>query len=389
MRVALVHETAAPSLGGAETSTLEMSEALQRAGHHVTLVTRGSESDAGDEILECGICIHRVPVGSQTRAGRAIGFVQGADAFCLGEGFDIIHAVTPCLSANVYQPRGGTYPETIRRNLALEPTFLHRWIKRIDRRLNMRQRFLTLLERDLLKVQRPPFVACLSDYVSRQVAADYGVPDERRQVIYNGVEPRILPQGEVEAVRARIRSVYGIPADAPLVLFVAHNPKLKGLRELLSAWPHVLSRGEAEIPHLLVVGRGKQRRLKLTETTAKSVHFAEPVAEMEALYAAGDMLAHPTWYDPFSRVVLEAVGSGIPAVTTSWNGAAEVLTDNVHGIVIHDPSDRNALADAIYRCLNEPIRSACAAAAADFRAQFSMDQHAIGLTSLYERVLNS
>lgn len=386
MRVALVHETAAPSLGGAETSTLEMAAALVRCGHDVTLVTRGAEGDADDETLENGVQVHRVIVSAGTRVGRAVGFVRGVDMYCLGEGFEIIHAVTPCFSAHVYQPRGGTYPETIRRNLALEPTVLHRAIKWLDRRLNRRQRFLTQLEHDVLTDAHPPFVACLSEYVSRQVASDYGVSDERRVVIYNGVEPRVLPADEKAAARQRVRAAYGIADDAPLVLFVAHNPKLKGLRELINAWPQVLAAATNERPQMLIVGRGKQRGLRVTSEIADMLHFAEPVAEMETLYAAADVLAHPTWYDPFSRVVLEAVGSGVPAVTTRWNGAAEVLEEGVHGMVIDDPSDAQALATAIVVCVSDTLRQKCSAAAKAFRERYSMDQHAKGLTALYERV---
>jgi UDP-glucose:(heptosyl)LPS alpha-1,3-glucosyltransferase len=395
MRIALVHETASPSLGGAERSTLEMAAALVRAGHDVTLVTREPQSEAQDSRLESGVLVHSIPVESKTRAGRAIGFVSAADEFCLGQGFEIIHAVTPCLSANVYQPRGGTYPETIRRNLALEPTWIHRAIKWIDRRLNWRQRFLTLLERQVLTDPRPPMVACISEYVSRQVAADYGVPDQRRCVVFNGVEPRGVPDDQQVAMRERVRSGSGILPSAPLVLFVAHNPKLKGLRELLRAWPGVIGRWQAQDdstssvqPQLLIVGRGKQRGLRIPVAIESSVHFAEPVAEIETLYAAADLLAHPTWYDPCSRVVLEAVGAGIPAVTTRWNGAAEVIQAGVHGVVIEDPRDSDALAEAIVACLASEIRAACRRQAEAFRRQVSMDQHAAGLVQLYQRVLD-
>jgi len=78
-------------------------------------------------------------------------------------GFEIVPAITPCLSANVYQPRGGTYVETIARNIALERSLLRRVVKWVDRRINWRQRLLVLLERDMLTDRRGPVVAAVSD----------------------------------------------------------------------------------------------------------------------------------------------------------------------------------------------------------------------------------
>jgi UDP-glucose:(heptosyl)LPS alpha-1,3-glucosyltransferase len=117
------------------------------------------------------------------------------------------------------------------------------------------------------------------------------------------------------------------------------------------------------------------------------MHFLGPRDDIRRLYAAADVLAHPTWYDPCSRVVLEALCCGLPVVTTRLNGAAEAIEDGRHGVVIDSPGNTAALADAIAVCLKPEMHEACQAAAATMREHLSMARHARELRALYEHVL--
>ena len=80
---------------------------------------------------------------------------------------------------------------------------------------------------------------------------------------------------------------------------------------------------------------------------ADRVIFAGPVPAMERLYAASDIYVHPTFYDSCSLTVLEALASGLPVVTTRFNGASDAIASTEGGTVIDDPADAGALADAI------------------------------------------
>ena len=77
-------------------------------------------------------------------------------------------------------------------------------------------------------------------------------------------------------------------------------------------------------------------------------------------YSAADALVLPTFSDSCSLAVLEAAASGLPSVTTQFNGAAELLTDGVDGYVLADPSDDGQLADRLRRLLNPALRRAWA-----------------------------
>jgi UDP-glucose:(heptosyl)LPS alpha-1,3-glucosyltransferase len=384
MRVAIIQEEVDLRRGGAETSTLEMARHLALLGLDVTVIHRdprskgipaGAPTPGVDEV-------HFRPVAADgaSRALRTYRFVQAANRVCRDARFDIVHAVTPCLAANVYQPRGGTFTETIARSTAMNPAWL-RELKRLGRRFNIRQRFLFRLERVLLSERRKGvYVAALSDYVQRQVV-ELGFPAERVRVVFNGVD---VPALELDDRTTR-RAALGWPETVPLVLFVAHNFKLKGLRELL--WAAASAASEWG---LVVAGRDDPRpyqrladRLGLTAR----VRFVGTQTPVAAWYAVADVLAHPTWYDPCSRVVLEALSLGLPVVTTRYNGAAEVMEEGRHGVVIDKPSDVAALAAGIDSALQPRIHDACRADAPRLSARLSMARHARELMALYEYVL--
>jgi len=386
MRVAIVQEHIDAGRGGAETSTLELARELARLGPEVTLVCAGRHP-APPGIGVGGVRSQVIGVHGPTKLRRTRHFAERAAGFYRAQAFDIVHAITPCAGCHVYQPRGGTYAETVRRSVALARGPLWRLVRSVGRRLNLRQRFLLRLERELLASPRPPFVAAVSDYVRRQVERDFPeFPCERLRVVFNGVS--IAPGSADERARWRIglRTAFGLDERTPLVLFVAHNFRLKGLAELIRA----IAAGAAAVsppPVLLVVGRDRTApyaRLAKRCGVGERVQFFGPVDDIRRLYAAADVLAHPTWYDPCSRVVLEALCCGLPVVTTRFNGAAEVIEPDRHGVVIESPADIPSLVDAIGRCLRADVRTACAADAERMRQRLSMARHARALLDLYE-----
>ena len=85
--------------------------------------------------------------------------------------------------------------------------------------------------------------------------------------------------------------------------------------------------------------------------------------------------------------MLEALVCGLPVVTTRFNGAAEVIEEERHGVVIASPRDSAALASALERGLQPEVRARCRAAAPAMHEQLSMARHARELKTLYEEVV--
>lgn len=385
MRVAIVHTSVDASRGGAETSIVEMAAALVAAGHAITIVTRDASRVAAptDEPAIVGL-----PSRGTGRTTQLFNFLEDARAFCRTARFDIVHAVVPLTGCDVYQPRGGTYAATQRANLDLLISPLARRMKSMLAPLNRKQWRLRLAELRMLS-SSPPFVAAVSNLARNQIShllPDF--PADKLSTVFNACSPARVALRTPEATTAA-RRAWDIPVEREVILFIAHNFRLKGLRELLQA----MALGNASSPRRLLLVAGRDRiepyewlanRLGL----AGQIRFVGSTADVGCLYAAADVLAHPSWYDPCSRVVLEAVCHGIPVVTTRRNGAVEALS-NECGFSVETPADVSGLAAAIAEALKSPARAAALRYAATARPGLSMERHARELTELYARVIAS
>lgn len=388
MKIAIVQETIDPRRGGAETSTIEMARALAGLGAEVTILSIDCWPfrDPAPERLRVVALSARATVLWRKRA-RTAAYLDLVDAHVRVHEYDVVHAVTPFVEADVYQPRGGTYLETIARSVAIGGGRLGKVFRRFSRWFNFRQQYLLSVERRLLRRPNPPLVAALSQYVRRHVVAGYpGFPANRVEVVFNGVDLKPLDATAAAAARASLRASMSLTQAEPLILFVAHNFRLKGLRELIRA--AASPQGRAAKWKLLIAGRderGPYQRLAARLGLSDRVHWRKD-GDIRDAYAAADVLAHPTWYDPCSRVVLEALANGLPVVTTMWNGASDVIEIGRTGLVIDDPSDVDRLSGAITEVLRPEFRAKCSACAAELRERVTMKRHAEGLLALYSRV---
>ncbi len=161
--------------------------------------------------------------------------------------------------------------------------------------------------------------------------------------------------------RLEWREKWGVAPTDAVALFAGMNYRLKGLEPLLHAdsadvgatgrsgcwWPAATKTAEFE-------------RLAQRLGVADRVRFVGYCADMRNAYFAADFFVHPTFYDPCSNVVLEAMACGLPVVTTRYNGASELLHPPLEGYVIDDPHDHERLAACLTQLLDPARRSACA-----------------------------
>ena len=92
-------------------------------------------------------------------------------------------------------------------------------------------------------------------------------------------------------------------------------------------------------------------------------------------YGAADAYVHPTWYDPCSLVVLEALAAGLPVLTTRFNGASELMDGQGAGPVLDAPRPVAALADALARLLDAEARAEMSVAARRVAADHSQERN--------------
>ncbi|MGD2108198.1 MAG: glycosyltransferase family 4 protein [Phycisphaerae bacterium] len=380
--MALVVEWLDAWRGGAETSTLQFLHHLMDRGVEVHLFTRSRPSPAPN------VHVHTIRGAAMSRIRQSVTFTHRVDWMLGRESFDVIHAISPCRKADIYQPRGGTVAEAMERNIALLKARPLRRLKRYANHFNFKQRYTLGLERALLGNHDGPMVVAISDYVVDQLRRHYSVWPERIRKIYNGVDPDPTPDAERQAHRAAIRREYGIAEADLLVLSIAHNFRLKGLRHWMDAMALLATRGVDNV-RSLVIGKGENEhwhRLAAKHGIADRLTFTGPSERVRQFHHAADLLVHPTYYDPCSRVVLEAMVAGLPCITTRWDGASEMIEDGVNGFVLDEPRDVTALAEHVAALRDRDCRQGMAAHACQIADRVSMARHADGILELYERL---
>jgi len=149
---------------------------------------------------------------------------------------------------------------------------------------------------------------------------ELGFSKEKIQVCYNGVDPKKYSREQVSDEKVReVRQRYGVGDNELMALFVGRLVWVKGVDRLIRAMPQVLQ----TIPNLklVIVGLGEMREyleklvqtLKLQDVVKFRFEFI-PEEERIAHYAACDVAAFPSLYEPFGIVALEAMSMGKPVV---------------------------------------------------------------------------
>ncbi|MFP4140081.1 MAG: glycosyltransferase family 4 protein [Phycisphaerae bacterium] len=382
MNIALAIERMDPRRGGREMSVAQIAVELAARGHRVTILCHaGRWQQEGVEIRilgDAGTSL-RKPVQLQR-------FVR--DVAAAGEEYDILHATLPVPGANVYQPRGGTIPGqwTARlRRYSLPRSIAARLGDRFNRLRALRWR----LERELVNDPRCRHLA-VSKMIAEEYAYHYNLAD-RVRVVYNAVEPPAPSHLSNDEARSSLRQRLGWDADDVVFLTVATNFALKGVGEWLGHVARWRKQGGDAPVRLLLIGdrRAGVYRARAAALGLEDIAAVQGPADAEQIaqaYAASDAVALLSWYDPCSRVVLEAVRCGLPAVTTIFNGAADVLVKHGCGEVAHSPRHVEGVHASLDRLTDGRNRRRLADACANAQAELSIARHVDELETVYTEV---
>jgi glycogen(starch) synthase len=203
-------------------------------------------------------------------------------------------------------------------------------------------------------------------YAMKDELIQLGFPKDKIEVAYNGVDPQKYDPESVSSEQVqKIKSFYGLKDDDLMILFLGRLVGVKGVDKLIMAMPHVLSK----IPNarLVIVGVGDQqeylmnltRTMRLNEYVRFRFDFI-PEEERILHYAACDVAAFPSYYEPFGIVALEAMSMEKPVVVgaAGVSGMREIVvccSDEQCGYHI-DPNNPSDIAWGIISALKNPER---------------------------------
>lgn len=213
------------------------------------------------------------------------------------------------------------------------------------------------------------FVACISDFCERGVRA--AAPTAETTVVHMGVELSRYPY------------VYRDRPPGPLrVLFVGRLVVEKCPADLLAAVEELAS------VELVVAGEGALSA-SLRRNAGGGVRFLGTVGQedLPGWYAWADVFCLPSRAEGLPVVLMEAMATGLPVVTTPVGGIPELVVDGGNGLLV-DPGDVAGIGAALERLRDGDLRACLGRAGrAAVEAGFDADSAVLPLLAAFERTL--
>jgi UDP-glucose:(heptosyl)LPS alpha-1,3-glucosyltransferase len=388
-KIALITERADITLGGAERSVFELAVALSAHELKVDILAAKGRTNSKNIYILC-----RQHSGTRT---CYFTFEKALRKHLKENHYDIIHSVLPFDFADIYQPRGGTYAESILRNaVSYQNKFIASY-KRVMAFANFRRTMLLRAEKKLCKNPHGPIIAAVSHYVAEQFKRHYNLDAQRIVVIPNGIRiNKRIDTPKAEKLRTQILARLAVKeADDPVFfLFVANNFRLKGLDPLIKAMQLASRNNAARHAYLIIAGRGKSnkyRHLAGKLGLDRKIVFLGHLRHIQNALSIVDVAVLPTFYDPSSRYILEALAAHRPVITTEFNGATDLFVNNRHGKIIDSPENISALAEAIccFADKNNIQKASQAIIADNLEEKVSIGRVTQQLTSVYKSILEN
>jgi UDP-glucose:(heptosyl)LPS alpha-1,3-glucosyltransferase len=261
--------------------------------------------------------------------------------------YDVVVGFGNTIYMNVYQSHGGVHQYSTARMVYAEKNIIRRFVKRILILLSMKKWIRAWIEAAPFRLNPRPKIVAISRMIKKDMESFFHTNANEIEIIYNGVDTKqhniFLPPH----IREQLRGQLGVGNHDVVFLFVAYDLKKKGIEPLIKAAAKVKMTGNDNFK-IIVVGGSPYRSLeKLIERLdlKNNVIFAGRVKSINDFYATSDVFVLPTYSDACSLVVIEAMASGLPSITTTVNGASGIITDGKNGYIIAHPPDPSDLAE--------------------------------------------
>ena len=320
MRLAIIRQRYAPA-AGAERFFEGALEALLERNVAISLYTR-SWPQTKLQLIEPVICD---PWYSGAFL-REWGFARSACRAISRSKANLVESHERLLCCDIYRARDGVHAVWLEERLKGASA-----LERLRLRLSPYNRYMQRVEKRLFRSPWLQAVICNSKMVRDEIHERFGLPEEKLPVIYNAVDSEAFSP-ELRKHRSAVRKALRISDEATVFLLVGSGYARKGVARAIEAFARLS--GDC---HLIVVGRDKAlrayKRLARRDDVRGRVMLLGPQDEPKPFYGAADVFVLPTLYDPCPNAALEAMACGLPVITSTKCGAAELVLEHNAGFV--------------------------------------------------------
>lgn len=352
---------------GIERVVQEFARELVRQGHEIHVLTTYRNGGVKQFEIDQGVQLHRV---SDTRhyLGK-VGSVFSLDLFSLNhqiteysallESSDIVHAFTPIVWKFFSTPLIAHYHHWDDPSEPLEylylPTNHWLWMHSYE----IADRIIAVSEYSA------------DDLVSR------GLTRSKIEVVPNGVDTDTYHPGPSSIEFEEWNTV---------LLYVGPLMERKGLRYLIRAMPDILN--DHPNTGLVLVGGGDNDSLEqLAERMGvrDNIRFEGfvPEDDLPDYYRAADVFVFPSLLEGFGMVLVEAMASGLPVVSTTATAIPEVVDDA--GLLV-PPRSESELASTISSLIKEGVDPWNNDSLRRVQKNFTWAKTTKHLSSIYQRI---
>lgn len=232
-------------------------------------------------------------------------------------------------------------------------------------------------------------VICCSRYMHSELQRVFHLPDDKIEIVPNGVEPQQFRSGRHDLT---VRNKFAAPEEK-IVFFIGRLVQEKGVQVLLDAVPRVLS----AVPKTKFVVAGKGPALEHLRGQARQMgidhhlYFTGYIDDVtrNALYQSASVAVFPSLYEPFGIVALEAMAAHVPVIVSDTGGLSEIVEHGVDGLKCY-PGNAVSLADQLITVLeNEAFaRQLADRALQKVESEFSWQEIAQQTRNIYQNVLS-
>lgn len=366
MRLALIRSRYNP-YGGAERFVARAISALAKQGAAITLIAREWGDEAG---LQPGVSLRRCDPFYLGKVWRERSFARGVREILDREQFDLVQSHERIPGCDLYRAGDGVHAEWLKQRARVLD-----FAGRTAIALSPYHRYILATERRMFEDPRLRAVVCNSAMVRDEIAASFKLAADKLHVIYNGVDSAWFHPGLADQHRRRVRDELGIPRDTPVFLFVGSGFERKGVPALLEALLKIQG------AYALILGADKHLARYRSAAPSRAL-FLGGQSDLRPYYGAADVFVLPTLYDPQPNAALEALACGLPVVTSSKCGAAELIAEGVSGFV-RDALDIPGLVQAMREAADPARNPAMRLAARAVAEPLTLDAMAAKLLALY------
>jgi glycosyltransferase involved in cell wall biosynthesis len=300
--------------------------------------------------------------------------------------FDIVFSPGPnCLDADAitvhivfaeFVRRMWSELKFMRNPMRLWPRLLHR---RIYYKVAM------TLERLVFRNQRTQLILT-APQTAEEIVRFFG-RKESFPVVSTGLDHNIFNPERRCSLRKSARESLGIAEDRFALLLIGNDWRKKGLGTLLGAL-EVLS----DLPVDLLVAGTDDPGPFLSAIRRKSleprVRFLPSIKGVEFYYAAADAYVGPSLEDTFALPASEAMACGLPTIISARAGASALVTDGFDGLILHDPTDIQKLADLILLVFdNKELRERLGRNAVETAQKYTWERSTEELVVVFQEIL--